>query len=391
MKRVKYSFSTLIVLIIAAVFGSNYFLDVDILSMVLGDTKAPIIDTSTIATKVRLDDPFTFDTLTCSDNVDTSCIVDVIGTVDTTITGTYNVILKATDAAGNLARVELSIEVYEGLNTAIYVPDGYYDSIDGMSGETLKAALNDIITGHTEYPYTSTSTDVWDMLRDADEDPDNPENVLLFYTGYSLPKSCQDSSNPPAECEVEIYGELKTVEWNREHIWSKSRGDFEIKEGTATVLDMGAHTDGHHLVAAERVMNSTKNNRHFEDCHDGDDTNIVDRGYGNYTCNDWEFEPRDEVKGDTARMIFYMAVRYEGEEGDMVDLEVINDPDSSKELKLPEYGDLDDLLRWMIEDPVSEKEIERNEAIFQFQGNRNPFIDHPELVELIWGSPEDYN
>lgn len=391
MKRVKYSFSTLIVLIIAAVFGSDYFLDVDILSMVLGDTKAPIIDTSTIATKVRLDDPFTFDTLTCSDNVDTSCIVDVIGTVDTTITGIYNVILKATDDAGNLARVELSIEVYEGLNTAIYVPDGYYDSIDGMSGETLKAALNDIITGHTEYPYTSTSTDVWDMLRDADEDPDNPENVLLFYTGYSLPKSCQDSSNPPAECEVEIYGELKTVEWNREHIWSKSRGDFEIKEGTATVLDMGAHTDGHHLVAAERVMNSTKNNRHFEDCHDGDDTNIVDRGYGNYTCNDWEFEPRDEVKGDTARMIFYMAVRYEGEEGDMVDLEVINDPDSSKELKLPEYGDLDDLLRWMIEDPVSEKEIERNEAIFQFQGNRNPFIDYPELVELIWGSPEDYN
>ena len=391
MKKVKYSFSTLIVLVIAALFGSNYFLDVDILSMVLGDTKAPIIDISSISTSVKLDDPFSLTSLTCEDNVDENCVVEVIGSVDTTIKGTYQIILKATDAAGNRARVELSIEVYEGLNTSIYVPDGYYDGIDGLSGETLKAALNDIITGHTEYPYTSTSTDVWDMLIEADEDPDNPNNVLLFYTGYSLPKTCQDSSNPPAECEVEIYNELKTVEWNREHIWSKSRGDFEIKEGTTTVLDMGAHTDGHHLVAAERVMNSTKNNRHFEDCHDGDDINIVDRGYGNYTCNDWEFEPRDEVKGDTARMIFYMAVRYEGEEGDMVDLEVINDPDSSKELKLPEYGDLDDLLRWMIEDPVSEKEIERNQIIFQYQGNRNPFIDHPELVELIWGSPEDYN
>jgi len=391
MKKVKYSFSTLIVLVIAAVFGSNYFLDVDILSMVLGDTKAPIIDISSISTSVKLDDPFSLTSLTCEDNVDENCVVEVIGSVDTTIKGTYQIILKATDAAGNRARVELSIEVYEGLNTSIYVPDGYYDGIDGLSGETLKAALNDIITGHTEYPYTSTSTDVWDMLIEADEDPDNPNNVLLFYTGYSLPKTCQDSSNPPAECEVEIYNELKTVEWNREHIWSKSRGDFEIKEGTTTVLDMGAHTDGHHLVAAERVMNSTKNNRHFEDCHDGDDINIVDRGYGNYTCNDWEFEPRDEVKGDTARMIFYMAERYEGEEGDMVDLEVINDPDSSKELKLPEYGDLDDLLRWMIEDPVSEKEIERNQIIFQYQGNRNPFIDHPELVELIWGSPEDYN
>ncbi|MCF7925574.1 MAG: endonuclease, partial [Candidatus Izimaplasma sp.] len=117
---------------------------------------------------------------------------------------------------------------------------------------------------------------------------------------------------------------------------------------------------------------------------------IEDRGYGNYTCNDWEFEPRDEVKGDVARMIFYMAVRYEGEIGDMVDLEVVNDPDASKSSKLPVYGDIDDLLRWHIEDPVSEKEILRNQIIYQYQGNRNPFIDMPELIQLIWGDPEDY-
>jgi len=143
------------------------------------------------------------------------------------------------------------------------------------------------------------------------------------------------------------------------------------------------------LVAAERRMNSLKNNRHFEDCNDGDDTNIVERGYGNFTCNDWEFEPRDEVKGDVARMIFYMAVRYEGEIGDMVDLEVVNDPDSSKESKLPVYGDLNDLLRWHIEDPVSEWEINRNQVIFTYQGNRNPFIDDPDLVFLVFGTPTD--
>lgn len=181
---------------------------------------------------------------------------------------------------------------------------------------------------------------------------------------------------------MEAYGEEKIVEWNREHIWSKSRGDF------SDPADLGAHTDAHHLVAAERVMNSIKNNRFFEACNDGDDSNIVERGYDNYTCNIWEFEPRDEVKGDVARMIFYMAVRYEDEE---LDLEVVNDPVEDNDLKLPVYGDIDDLLKWHIEDPVSEKEILRNEVIYSYQGNRNPFIDLPDLVELIWGSPEDYS
>jgi endonuclease I len=173
---------------------------------------------------------------------------------------------------------------------------------------------------------------------------------------------------------MEAYGESKIVEWNREHIWSKSRGDFSDD-------DMTAHNDAHHLVAAERVMNSTKNNRFFEDCHDGDDDNIEDRLYGNFTCNIWEFEPRDDVKGDVARMIFYMAVRYEDVS---LDLEVVDDPTEDKDLKLPVYGDLDDLIRWHLEDPVSEAEARRNDIIYAYQGNRNPFIDNPEFVEMIW-------
>ena len=142
------------------------------------------------------------------------------------------------------------------------------------------------------------------------------------------------------------------------------------------------YTDAHHLVAAERTMNSTKNNRFYEDCGDGDDTNIEERAYDNVTCNEWEFEPRDEVKGDVARMIFYMAVRYEG---DPLDLEVIDDPDEDSSLKLPVYGDLDDLLRWHREDPVSQEEVERNEVIYIYQENRNPFIDNPAYVSDIWG------
>jgi endonuclease I len=173
---------------------------------------------------------------------------------------------------------------------------------------------------------------------------------------------------------------MESVEWNREHVWSKSRG-FPTES-------FDAYTDAHHLVAAERDMNSTKNNRFFEDCQDGDDDNLVDRDFGNYTCNIWEFEPRDEVKGDIARMILYMAIRYDDIN---LDLEVVDDPDENSDSNEPIYGDLDDLLRWHIEDPVSEKEIFRNEVIYFYQKNRNPFIDMPELVELIWGNYQDYN
>jgi endonuclease I len=246
--------------------------------------------------------------------------------------------------------------------------------------------------------------DVWKMLREADEDPDNPDNVILFYSGYSWPKECQDTNTDllPDYCFENNDREADYTEWNREHIWSKSHGDFEDEDGylyedSFGGYALGAHTDGHHLVAAERAMNSTKNNRFFDDCHDGvNDDDLVDRGFGNYTCGDWYFEPRDEVKGDVARMLFYMVIRYEGEEGDFVDLELTNDLYKYEDLeiaiknsKLPYYENLSVLLRWHLEDPVDEWELERNESIYQIQGNRNPFIDHPELVELIWGTADN--
>lgn len=394
MKKSRTAIALIVLVVAGLIFGSEYFFDINLITKYfINDTTAPEITIGNIPSKVVIDTPFTLDEdeITCKDDHDRFCEVEIDGSVNSSILGEYLIIISSTDTSGNEEVLNFIIEVVEGVDGSFYIPTGYYDGIEGLTGDALKDALNDIITGHTEYPYTDDETDVWDILRDADEDPDNPDNVILFYTGISWPKECQDTVTPPEYCVMEIDGEMKTVEWNREHIWSKSRGDFEIKEGTSTVLDMGAHTDTHHLVAAERVMNSTKNNRLFEDCHDGDDTNVNDVGYGNYTCNDWEFEPRDEVKGDVARMIFYMAVRYEGEEGDQVDLEVENDPDASRSSKLPIYGDLDDLLRWHLEDPVSEWEILRNQTIYEYQGNRNPFIDMPELIELIWGSADDYN
>jgi endonuclease I len=385
MKMIQKIIALLIAIIALITYLTQTYLEVDIWTLFTPDNEEPVIDSSELPSTVSVNGTVDFTVITCSDNRDTSCSVTIEGTIDTTTLGEQTITATAEDKAGNSASVTITIEVIDGIDTTVYVPLGYYDGIDGLTGDALKSALNDIITNHTEYPYTSSSTDVWDILRDADEDPDNPDNIITFYSGFSWPKDCQDTTTPPDFC----YQDETQVEWNREHIWSKSRGDFEHEDGSSTQAK-GAHTDAHHIVAAERRMNSIKNNRHFEDCNDGDDTNIEDRGYGNYTCNDWEFEPRDEVKGDVARMLFYMAVRYEGEDGDYVDLELENEPNSDRDLKDPIYGDLDDLLRWHIEDPVSEWEIERNETIYSYQGNRNPFIDHPELVELIWGSAEDY-
>lgn len=389
MKKLKYYIGVIVAIIAIVIFLSDILFGIDLYLMVFPDDVAPEIDTSNLLPSAQLNGEYTIGDVTCTDNYDDECEAVLTGTIDTSVIGQQALTITATDESGNKTTETFIVTIIEGVDPSLYIPAGYYDALDGLSDDALINMLNDIIAGHTEYPYTSSSTDVWDIMHDADEDPENSDNVILFYTGISLPKVCQQGSSDEELCTVTISGTTKEWVYNREHIWSKSRGDFE-KEGTSS-LAKGAHTDLHHLVAAERTMNSTKNNRFFEDCNDGDDTNIVDRGYGNYTCNEWEFEPRDEVKGDVARMLFYMAIRYEGEAGDYVDLELVNDPDESKSLKLPVYGDLDDLLRWHMEDPVDEWEIRRNNVVYDYQNNRNPFIDMPDLAEKIWGKPEDYS
>lgn len=396
MKKSIRKISIVIGFMLVGLFLIDYFFETNILNQLLAnDKEAPVINVEQLPRQYLLNREFDYSLIDCEDNYDDSCEVEIIGNFDTEILGVQSITLTATDNSGNHVEIVYQIEIVENVDGSMFIPLGYYDSVEGLEGEALKSALNDIITDHTEYIYTAKNDidlDVWELLKITDEDPANENNLLMFYSGFSMPKECQDGSSIyPESCYLESDVEGVPLKWNREHVWSKSRGDFEIKEGTTSVLALGAHTDLHHLVPEESSMNSIKNNRMFEDCNDGDDNNIEARSYGNYTCNIWSFEPRDEVKGDVARMLFYMAVRYEGEEGDMVDLELVNDPIEDKDSKLAEYGDLDDLLRWHLDDPVSEREIYRNQTIYSYQNNRNPFIDMPELVELIWGDSDDYN
>lgn len=231
------------------------------------------------------------------------------------------------------------------------IPAGYYDDAEGLSGNELKSALHNIIKGHVEFSYN----DLRDfLLRETDEDPNNSNNVILFYTGRSQDKNTFGGN---------------ANDWNREHVWAKSHGDF----GTTPP----AGTDCHHMKPTDASVNSTRGNLDFDM-----GGNPIAEAPGCYYDSD-SFEPRDAVKGDVARILFYMAVRYEGGANEP-DLEVVDEVNTSPN---PKHGKLSALLIWNEQDPPDDFERHRNEVIYSYQENRNPFIDHPEYVQEIWGDP----
>nr|WP_308209422.1 endonuclease [Allokutzneria sp. A3M-2-11 16] len=226
--------------------------------------------------------------------------------------------------------------------------DDYYRDAIGKTGPALKAALHGIIKNGTKLSYDQ----VWEALKVTDEDPNNSANVMLFYENRSLSKSAS-GGNPD--------------DWNREHVWAKSHGNF----GTAT----GPGTDVHHLRPTDVTVNSTRGNKDFDM-----GGSPVGEAPGNFTDAD-SWEPANFAKGDVARMIFYMAVRYAGGDG-FADLEVNNSVNNGTN---PFMGKLSVLKQWSEQDPPDAFEKRRNQLIFErFQHNRNPFIDHPEWVNSIW-------
>lgn len=243
------------------------------------------------------------------------------------------------------------------------IPTGYYNSAKTSTGEALKDSLNNIISGHIEFPYTSSSQmDCWDVLKQADKDPYNANNVIGLYSRFSM--------DGPLE-----YNSAQG--WSREHVWAKSRGDF----GT----DKGAGTDLHNLFAEDVSTNSARNNRNF----DTGDTRYLDKS-GTYmgptdaytSSTDWIWEPPDALKGDVARVIFYMDVRYAGENGEL-DLQVV-DSLMDKSDQSPLHCNGKTLYSWHLLDSVSTEERMRNDTIYKYQQNRNPFVDHPEFLQSIY-------
>ncbi|MBN2571453.1 MAG: endonuclease [Ignavibacteriales bacterium] len=223
---------------------------------------------------------------------------------------------------------------------------GYYEGIDGLTGQPLKDALHNIIKGHTVISYSQTD----EAMMVLDEDTLNSSNVMLVYCGRSYAKS--NFGGDPDQ-------------WNREHVFAKSHGVFDDSDTPGSDL--------FNLRPCDASVNNDRGNKDF----DNGGVPHSEATECNYTTDTWE--PRDIEKGDIARTMFYMAVRYEAEDG--FDLELTDDVPSSA----PFHGKFSTLVQWHNEDPVDDYERERNETIYtNYQHNRNPFIDHPELVQKIW-------
>ena len=236
--------------------------------------------------------------------------------------------------------------------------DDYYNSVNwNQSSAALKSTLNSLIsTGHNPLPYSSASEDTWDVLQISDL-ISGTDNVLLMY-GYD--DSDGDSSTDRTRSKNSMATSGCTGLWNREHVFAKSLATPALETTSA-----GSGTDLHNLRAIDCQMNSTRNNNVFEDSS------------GNAALTSNGFYPGDEFRGDVARIIMYMYIRYPTQAA----------PNDIAYSNNTYHSDMPDVfLEWNQEDPPSAIEILRNDTFETKQGNRNPFIDNPYIC-LLYTSP----
>ena len=258
---------------------------------------------------------------------------------------------------------------------------GYYSRVNTSSASQLRCSLHAIIRGHTAYPYSGGTTNTWTILEIADEDPLNAGRILDVYRNRSYVKV------------TDRAGSTSTNKYNREHTWPKSLG-FPSETGNLG-LPNSPHTDTHMLYLSDANYNSDRGNKPYGNCSGCTERatevyNGQGGGTGVYPGNsNWfntsVFQTWGKRKGDMARAVLYMAIRYEGGTHPTTgqtepDLEMTDNASLIVGTSgSPAYmGLLSTLLAWHQADPPDAAERARNEVIFSFQGNRNPFIDHPE-------------
>lgn len=263
--------------------------------------------------------------------------------------------------------------------------EDYYIGVDATNATTLRTTLHDIIKVALSFDYTTAGNinDVWHILSEADADPNLPGFMVMVYKNNS----------------TEYFGG-GMQSYNREHTWPQSRGFSSGSMGD----NNAARTDAHHLMMSDVTYNGTRSRKYYDNCDASctelatTATNGTGGGSGTYPGNsNWydtdSFEVWNNRKGDIARAMLYMDVRYEGDQMDpdasppqlepdltLIDdiNELNNNPDN------PNMGLLSTILQWHVQDPVDQTERDRNDVVFGFQQNRNPFIDHPEWVACIF-------
>ncbi|MBP7677343.1 MAG: endonuclease [Thermoanaerobaculia bacterium] len=265
-----------------------------------------------------------------------------------------------------------------GSVTRVSIAD-YWAAVDPSTPSALRTTVHAAIENHVRFPYSAGTTDTRDILNLADEDPVDPTRILDVYRNASYVKT------PGGDDE-----------YNKEHSWPKSYG-FPDESAVP-------HSDCHHLFASDTDYNGNRGNKPFDTCSSGctENATLANHGFGGgsgtYPGNsNWTsssvYEVWNHRRGDIARAQLYMDVRYEGgthavtgaSEPDLVltdNMSLVVMTSSS-----PAYmGKLSTLLQWHLEDPVDDDERMRNDVVESFQGNRNPFVDHPEWVDCVFSA-----
>ncbi len=248
-------------------------------------------------------------------------------------------------------------------------PAGYYDPAEGLAGQTLRAALSSIIRPHTSVSYTpgvwnaynttdkKASGKIWDIYSDI------PGGTPAYEYTY-MTDQC-GSSSPTGEDDC----------YNREHTWPQSMWTF--------ITDTPLKTDLFHVYPTDAYVNAQRDNNPYGKVGTATHTFTNGSRLGNNTYpgapSGTCFEPIDSFKGDIARTYFYISTCYRN------DSAMFNSWEMATLVALKPWA-AQMLLEWHHLDPVSQKEINRNNAIYAIQHNRNPFIDRPEFADCIWGT-----
>lgn len=232
--------------------------------------------------------------------------------------------------------------------------ENYYSNLNGLAGEDLIIALKEIIS-NPELVRAHSYSDIKEILKQADVNPENSNQVWLVYTEQ-------------ARSKIDFQTTSSNIgKWNREHTFPRSRGGFNnisadsnadgIDQYWQTSIDSLRHanSDAHGIRASDGPENSSRGNKHYGD-YNGPTGNL------------------NSFKGDVARSVLFLSLRYNG-------LDIVDGfPDTVGQL-----GDLQTILSWNELDPVDDFEKNRNNVIYNWQNNRNPLIDLPEIVNYIWG------
>ncbi|MFH2095817.1 MAG: endonuclease [Bacteroidota bacterium] len=263
-----------------------------------------------------------------------------------------------------LFSVFLSLFIFDATGQ---IPPGYYDSAAGLYGLPLKVALHNIIDDHTQYDYSV----VIDLFETTDKKPNGKVwDIYSDIPGGTPPY--EYSFTPSDQCGS--YSQEGDC-YNREHTWPKSWFGGEVYP---------MYSDIFILYPTDGFVNGQRSNYPYGEVNSASWTsqNGSKRGNNSYPGYSGSvFEPIDEYKGDLARVYFYFSVRYYGEDSGWPG----SDMTTGAELKTWAYNMMYD---WHTSDPVSQKEIDRNDSIYQLQHNRNPFVDHPEWIDSVW-NPSD--